>query len=122
MKGGIYCICSKDVNSTDLYIGSSANIPVRTHYHIYVDYFRTRNKSNKLYRTIRESGGFDNWKIVTLEYVDDIGDLEDRERYWYYSLKPNLNGVVPARHDSRRLKNRPVKRKRRKRTTIYMDI
>ena len=107
------------MNSTDLYIGSSANIPVRTHYHIYVDYFRTRNKSNKLYRTIRESGGFDNWKIVTLEHVDDIEDLEDRERYWYYSLKPNLNRVVPSRYDSKRRKD---KQPPRKLTTIYMDI
>ena len=117
MKGGIYCICSKDVNSTDLYIGSSANIPVRTHYHIYVNYFKS--KGSRLYRTIRKSGGFDNWKIVTLEHVDDIEDLEDRERYWYYSLKPNLNRVVPSRYDSKRRKD---KQPPRKLTTIYMDI
>ena len=85
--------------------------------YIYVNYFRS--KGSKLYRTIRNSGGFGNWKIVTLEHDDDIEDLEERERYWYYSLKPNLNGVVPSRYDSKRMKTSWVYRKF---ITIDLDI
>jgi len=85
------CI-NDDVNSC--YVGSTANIKKR----------RTKHKSDchnengksynlKIYQTIRENGGWQNWKIVELATRDNITkrEAEQIEEEYRVELKGNLN-------------------------------
>ena len=95
MKGFIYLLSCK--NETDeLYIGSTRNIEKRMQRH------RTRTNTSlnmKLYKTIYNTGGFNNWTcnvLETVEYTDRI-ELLKRERYWIDTLRPKLNIQKPLR-------------------------
>ena len=64
----IYEIRCNTSDCTDVYVGSTCNMPNRKKEH------RTNSKTlnNKLYQTIREHGGWKNWKIHEIKIVCDI--------------------------------------------------
>lgn len=77
----IYEIRCKDEKVTDFYIGHSSNfIPrIRTHKTSCI------NPSNpmydyKIYKTIRENGGWDNWTIKIIEELGNVTKLDARKR------------------------------------------
>ena len=71
------------------------------------DYTRRKNNhkkdskefSYKLYKMIRDNGGWENWDMVEIEKYQctDGNEARARERYYYDILSPNLNSCVPNR-------------------------
>jgi hypothetical protein len=68
----IYKICCDDV--PDAYVGSTKNYYLRTHKHKH----DCKKSNTKLYQTIRENGGWQNWKFEILEEHEDISITELR--------------------------------------------
>ena len=91
----IYKIYCKDENIKDLYVGHTTNFIVRKYQH------KTccNNLSNKIkiYETIRNNGGWENWDMVELAKYNckDIKEARIREQEYYEKLEANLNSVLP---------------------------
>jgi hypothetical protein len=99
-KTVIYKFVCNDLNITDVYIGSTTDFSKRKNSHK----SRCINENNKkyhlkIYQTIRENGGWDNWKMIEIEKYkcNDGNDARARERYWYEILNANMNIQVPNR-------------------------
>lgn len=98
MKGYIYMIKCKDENITDCYIGSTINICSRKKYHKCV----CNNPDNKaynykVYKFIRDNGGFDNFSVEVIKEVEinDKKELRQLEAEQYELLQPSLNCYNP---------------------------
>ncbi len=97
-----------------LYVGSTKDLKQRKSQHKY-----RCNKSEchgynlKLYKYIREYGGFNNWFMLTLEEFEyeDKKELIEREDYWIKELKPNLNGHDAVQDKEKLKKNHNQKQK-----------
>ena len=99
-KSVIYKLCCKDPNITDIYIGSTTNMKQRKQGHKNRCNNPNSKKYNyKVYQTIREYGGFDNWDMILVEYVNATSkqELEKEERIVIELLQPTLNCVIPTR-------------------------
>ena len=96
----IYKLCCKDINITDIYIGSTTNFIRR----------KCQHKSNcnnindihyniKVYQFIRDHGNWDNWTMILIENVNCNTKLELHkiERKFIEELKPSLNSVIASR-------------------------
>jgi len=73
-----------------IYIGSTTNFVKRKNTH---KCYSTTSEC-KLYQTIRENGGWDNWRITIIEeYPDCKNNIEQRirEQKWIDELNGNLN-------------------------------
>jgi hypothetical protein len=55
----------------------------------------------KIYKTIRENGGWENWSMIEIERRSciDYVDACKIEREWLEKLQANLNGNIPSRTD-----------------------
>jgi hypothetical protein len=53
----------------------------------------------KVYKIIRENGGWENFTMVEIEKYpcNDINEATKRERYWYEELNANMNSARPNR-------------------------
>jgi hypothetical protein len=91
----IYKLQCKNNLITDFYIGSTKNIIGRMSFHKH----KSQNDvSKKLYRAIRNNGGFDNWECVILYTFDDLDNQRFiKEREYIDNLKPSLNSSIPSR-------------------------
>ena len=96
----IYKIVCKDVNIIDLYVGRTTDFKTRKGQH----HSKCNNPNvpiydSKIYRTIRENGGWDNWDMVEIEKYpcNDGNEAKARERYWFEQLSANLNTAYPDR-------------------------
>lgn len=93
MEYTIYKIYCKDENIKECYIGSTKNLDDRIKEH--------QRKCNnpkcniKVYKFIRENGGFNNWNFVEIEKTDKENRFI-RERFWIDS-NSNLNEHIPTR-------------------------
>ena len=98
----IYKICCKNTDITDIYVGHTTNIKNRIRHH--------KNRYNnpkdnhyhlKVYKFIRNNGGWDNWNIIVLEEYpcNSRSDAIIRERELYETLKATLNTNYPQRTD-----------------------
>lgn len=88
-----YKIVCNDLDVKYTYVGSTQNFTRRKHEH-------KRNCINsnfKVYTTIRENGGWDNWKMIEIEkkICNDKREAELNERYWYEELNAELNTHRP---------------------------
>ena len=87
----VYQIFCKNPNVKDFYIGRTIDFTARKRNH--------KNSSNlsnsKLYRTIREHGGWDNWVMCVLEEYPSIyfEKLSLCESIWAKACKPTLNSA-----------------------------
>ena len=93
----------------DIYIGSTKNIKKRMGQHKHSCNNIGNTKYNrKVYKFIRENGGFENWKYHIIEEfnVYDKKQLEEREDYWMVELKGNLNTYRANRTEEQIIKNR----------------
>ena len=81
----------KCVNSDDFYIGKTKNIKRR----MYVHDSAVRFSEREMYKKIRENGGY------SYEIIDETEDNDEGkrlEKYYFETLKPNLNKNYPNRN------------------------
>ena len=105
-----YKIVCKDPAITDCYNGSTCSLKDRKSEHK-----KRCNNPNykhynlKVYRFIREHGGWDNWTFIQLELYpcNSKPELVLREQYWFDILKPTLNSYSPTL-DVQKMKNNRV--------------
>lgn len=96
----IYKIVCNDLNIKDLYIGHTTQFIKRRYLHKYsCNNENSKRYGLKVYSTIRENGGWDNWSMIEVEKYNcnDSNEATARERYWYESLQSKLNMICPKR-------------------------
>jgi hypothetical protein len=97
-KTVIYKLVCKDLTIKDCYVGHTTDFTKRKYSHKSACTNSNGKKYNcKVYKTIRENGGWDNWSMVLIETYDcdNRQEAERRERYWYEELNPQLNTIRP---------------------------
>ena len=91
----IYKIYCKDININDIYIGHTTSYIKRKYTHK----INCKNLNNKLkiYNTIRENGGWENWDMTEIAKYNCKNSTEARikEQEHYELLKPTLNSCPP---------------------------
>ena len=96
----IYKIVCNDLNITDTYVGHTTNFVKRKHKHkSNCNNEKSKHHGLKVYQTIRENGGWDNWSIIQIcEYpCNSIHEAILEERRYYELLNANLNMDYPGR-------------------------
>jgi hypothetical protein len=96
----IYKIVCNDLNIKDLYIGHTTQFIKRRYLHKYsCNNENSKGYNLKVYSTIRENGGWENWSMIEVEKYNcnDSNEATARERYWYESLESKLNMICPKR-------------------------
>ena len=94
----MYCIKSNDENHEHQYIGSSRDFNKRRNKHKSdCNNPNSKRYTSKLYQHIRDNGGWNNWAIFELEKYpcNSKEECEERERYWFDTMKPTLNKNRP---------------------------
>jgi hypothetical protein len=108
----IYKIVCNDLTITDLYVGNTTNFTKRKGQHKY-NCINEKSKSYnfKIYKAIRESGGWENWTMIEIEKYpcNDGNEARSRERHYYEVLKCNLNIQIPMRTQSEYYQNNKQK-------------
>jgi len=108
----IYKICCDDLPDF-VYVGSTKAFRERKYRHKQ----RAKEENTKLYTTIRENGGWDNWRMVILEDCGEITFTEARikEEEHRMELNANLNMVKCHRTEEEKIQqNRDNANKYRK--------
>ena len=94
----IYKIVCRELQITDSYVGSTTNFDQRKKQHKKNCYNTNTDKYYyKLYETIRNHGGWENWLMVIVEKCpcEDSYNARKLERFYYEQLKANLNMLRP---------------------------
>jgi hypothetical protein len=94
-KTVIYKIVCNDLEIKDIYVGHTTDFIRRKGQHKY----KCQKGTFKIYETIRNNGGWDNWCMIEIEKYtcNDSNEAASRERYWYETLQANLNVLCPNR-------------------------
>jgi hypothetical protein len=99
----MYKIVSNDLTITDSYVGHTTNFRTRKYSHKCVCNNKKVQKAKrynlKVYKFIRENGGWDSFSMVEIEKFPckDTHEATARERYWYENLNSQLNTFYPHR-------------------------
>jgi hypothetical protein len=96
----IYKIVCNDLNITDVYIGSTTDFTRRKRQHKHCCNSEKSKKYNlKVYQTIRDNGGWDNFTMIEIEKYSciDSNEAHARERYYLELLNAKLNTQIPTR-------------------------
>jgi hypothetical protein len=99
-KSLIYKIVCKDSSITELYIGSTTNHYQRTATHkTRCTNINDEHYNLKVYKFIRDHGGWDNWEVIELyKYAcTSKKELTEEERRTYDSYNSKLNHQKPNR-------------------------
>jgi hypothetical protein len=94
----IYKITCKDTENKDVYVGHTTNFVQRKHAHKQgCNNPKSTNYKCKLYNTIRENGGWDNWVMEIISFCKCYDQYEARikEQEYFISLNANLNSIEP---------------------------
>jgi len=94
----IYKITCKNLNIKDIYVGHTTNFVQRKHTHKQsCNNIKNINYKCKLYKIIREKGGWDNWNMSMVDFIHCANSIEARqkEQEYYEKLNANLNSVEP---------------------------
>jgi hypothetical protein len=94
----IYKITCKDSEIKDVYVGHTTNFVQRKHAHKQsCNNPKTPNYDCKLYNTIREKGGWSNWKMEIINFFNcyDHYEARQKEQEYFISLNANLNSIEP---------------------------
>ena len=91
----IYKISCNDETINDIYVGHTTNFFVRKYQH--------KNACNnikndlKIYKKIRENGGWDNWSMIEIAKYNckDSTEARIKEQFHYEELKASLNSCPP---------------------------
>lgn len=95
----IYKISCNDINILECYIGHTTNLNRRVIAHkSKCNNIKCNGYNFKIYKIIRENGGWSNWSITSIEKLNCLNKKEAilRERYWFDALNSNLNSYIPA--------------------------
>ena len=96
----IYKIYSKDTNIKDIYIGSTYNFKCRyyTHKNNCIN-INNKKYNYRVYKFIRDNGGWDNFKMEVMYSINVLSKLELRqiERTTIKLFEPSLNVQIPLR-------------------------
>lgn len=118
IKYTIYEIVCKDSNVKNIYVGHTKNFKNR--YSKHTDEYNDNKKSKvfdyKLYKNIRDNGGWNNWIMRPLEtfYADSLYDVKLKEQYWMDFKKTDLNQIDAVdKNEIRRIKNKDIYEKRK---------
>jgi predicted GIY-YIG superfamily endonuclease len=96
----IYKIVCNDLNVKDLYVGHTTDFIRRKVEHKSRCNNINKKESNfKIYSTIRENGGWENWVMIEVEKFpcNDAKEARMRERYWFEYFNASLNAIYPKR-------------------------
>lgn len=96
----IYKITCNDPTVTDKYVGHTTNFVQRKHAHKQSSCNENNAHSDtKLYQTIRNHGGWTNWKMEIVGFYDCENHYEARvkEQEHYVALQANLNSIEPLK-------------------------
>jgi hypothetical protein len=99
-KTVVYSISCKDQTVNDTYIGHTTDFCQRYKCHkSSCNNELSKSYNYKLYTTIRENGGWDNWDMLIIEDYpcNNVVEARERERYWIEFLSSSLNIVIPNR-------------------------
>jgi hypothetical protein len=90
----IYKIFCKDQTVTDTYIGHTTNFVKRKYQH---KIMANCSKQLKIYETIQNNGGWDNWNMIEIATYNckDSTEARIREQEHCDLLKPSLNLINP---------------------------
>ncbi len=94
----IYKIICKDESCKEIYVGHTTNFVQRKHSH---KQSCTNNKcvnyNSKLYKVIRENGGWDNWQMEIVQFLNCENSYEARKKEQEYCelLHATLNSIQP---------------------------
>ena len=91
----IYC---KDSSIDDLYIGHTTNFVQRKYAHKQgCKNNKSSNYNCKLYKTIRDNMGWDNWmmEIIAFHNCDDLYAAKKLEQSYFEDYKATLNSIEP---------------------------
>jgi hypothetical protein len=94
----IYKIACKDTEIKDVYVGHTTNFVQRKHSHKQgCNNPKSSNYDCKLYNTIREKGGWTNWRMEILNFFNcfDHYEARQKEQEYFISLNANLNSIQP---------------------------
>jgi hypothetical protein len=101
----IYKLVCNDLNIKDLYVGHTTDFKNRKRCHK-SDCSNpiSRSYNYKVYKCIRENGGWNNWSMIEIEKYPckDVNEAISRERYNYELLGGTLNSCVPNRNRKER--------------------
>ena len=103
----IYKIICNDENIKSCYVGATTSFILRRNQHkMTCNNENAPNHNIKLYKFIRENGGWDNWKMVLIEEISCENKLElsKKERVYMESLEADLN--TNKAHITREEKNK----------------
>lgn len=91
----IYKIKCRDESISDCYVGQTTNFQNRIKRHRQ----DCKNRDLKVYKFIRDNGGWQNWTCEIVERCPcENGDQARlRERHWFETLGATLNTLYPAR-------------------------
>jgi len=96
----IYKIICKTQDVKDIYIGHTTNFYQRYKLHkSNCNNDTSKGYNYKIYKIIRENGGWDNWDMSIIEKFpcNNIDEAKDRERYWIEKESSTLNVTIPNR-------------------------
>ena len=96
----IYKIVSNDISITECYVGSTTDFVSRKVSHKNACANEKGIMYNrKVYRTIRDNGGWAEWSIIELEKYPckDSNEARLKEREWFERLNSSLNTNYPQR-------------------------
>lgn len=102
-----YKIVSKDLNIKDCYVGHTTDFKRRKSEHKKHCYMENDKHYNiKVYKFIRENGGWENWEIILLktEHCENGMMARSRERYYKEQEHSTLNHNVPSRTNAEYVK------------------
>jgi hypothetical protein len=97
ITGLVYMIECKDPAIKEFYIGSTLKTySERKDGHNYAcNNIKCKQYNYKVYKFIRNNGGWNNWNVNVIEYIDveDKEELRIHEQNWFDTLEPTLNSV-----------------------------
>ena len=99
-NGMVYKLVCNDLDITDIYIGSTVCFRKRKYQHKHsCNNINNKRHNLKVYKFIRDNGGWDKWNMILVATTPCNNKLELRqfERKYYEELNATLNSDYPGR-------------------------
>jgi hypothetical protein len=97
----IYKIVCNDLSIEDVYVGHTTDFTIRKWSHKSTcKNINGKNSQSKLYKNIRDNGGWDNYSMIEVEKFPcaDANEARAKERVWFELLNSKLNTQYPNRN------------------------
>jgi len=98
----IYKLCCLDTTIEEIYIGSTTNFRRRkTAHKKCCNNINITDYNRKVYKFIRDNGGWDNWDMILIAKVNcnDKLELRKKEREYMEEYNPSLNIIKAQREE-----------------------